>query len=507
VLLLLSLFTAIAILPHRQGAIRRKRYPRREFTYRGLVRVFRILGLIALLIPQMSAQAVKPRKVAAKRLLQLVEVFNANDWNAFQASYTASFVSVPPDVPLGRKFFRQRTAGLDPRKLEKDTATHAVFLFQEHNSDQFSRITVDVEPEAPHRIIKLQMEPIERPAEFPYGTLTEAEVVSQARQRLHALVADGHFSGVLVIQHNGATVDSEVTGEADRTRHIANTIDTRFRIGSMNKMFTAVATLQLVAAGKLQLDTPIGRYLPDYPNKEAAAKVTVRHLLTHTGGTGDFFGPEFDAHRQTLRTHEDFVALFGPRPLAFEPGSRYEYSNFGFLILGAIIDRVSGQSYYDYVQDHVYAAAGMDSTGSEPESVAVPRRAIGYTQADDKPWRPNDAYLPYRGASAGGGYTTAGDLLRFSEALQQHKLLDAKSTQLLLTPYNPRGIAESYGFGFQIDRQPSGVCFGHSGGSPGQAAMLEVCPEAGYTIVWLANVDPPGAFLLTEYLLHRLPRQ
>jgi CubicO group peptidase (beta-lactamase class C family) len=231
----------------------------------------------------------------------------------------------------------------------------------------------------------------------------------------------------------------------------------------------------------------------------------VRHLLTHTGGTGDFFGPEFDSHRLTLRTHEDFVALFGPRPLRFEPGARYEYSNFGFLILGAIIDRVSGQSYYDYVHDHVYAPAGMDSTGSEPENVAIPRRAIGYTQPDDKPWQPNDASLPYRGASAGGGYTTAGDLLRFSKALQQHKLLDAQTTQLLLTPYYARGIDGSYGFGFQIDRQPSGVCFGHSGGAPGQAGMLEICPQAGYTIVWLANVDPPGALLLTEYLLHRLP--
>ncbi len=101
----------------------------------------------------------------------------------------------------------------------------------------------------------------------------------------------------------------------------------------------------------------------------------IRHLLTHTGGTGDFFGPDFDSHRQTLRTHEDLVALFGPRPLRFEPGTRFEYSNYGFLILGAIIDRVSGQSYYQYVHDHVYVPAGMDATGSEPELVLVPGRA------------------------------------------------------------------------------------------------------------------------------------
>ena len=121
------------------------------------------------------------------------------------------------------------------------------------------------------------------------------------------------------------------------------------------------------------------------------------------------------------------------------------------------------------------------------------------------PVHPDDAFLPYRGASAGGGYTTAGDLLYFARALQDHKLLDAKDTQLLLTPSGLQGGGERYGLGFGIDREPSGVCFGHSGGSPGQAGILEICPQVGYTMVWLANVDPPAALPVTDYLLHRLP--
>jgi CubicO group peptidase (beta-lactamase class C family) len=193
--------------------------------------------------------------------------------------------------------------------------------------------------------------------------------------------------------------------------------------------------------------------------------------------------------------------------LRFTPGTRFDYSNYGFLILGAIIDRVSGESYYQYVQDHVYAVAGMVATGSEPEDVAVSKRAIGYTQEGGEAWHPNDAYLPYRGASAGGGYTSARDLLRFADALQRHKLLSAHDTQLLLTPTDAQGGGNHYGLGFQIQHEPAGVCFGHSGGSPGQSAMLEVCPEAGYTIVWLANTDPPGALLLTDYLLHRFPKR
>ena len=145
-------------------------------------------------------------------------------------------------------------------------------------------------------------------------------------------------------------------------------------------MFTSVATLQLVEAGKLALDDPIGKHLPDYPNKDVASKVTVRHLLTHTGGTGDIFGPEFDQNRLKLRGHSDYVKLYGSREPLFDPGARYEYSNYGFVLLGALIEAVSGESYYDYVREHVFRPAGMTATDSLPESEDVPNRAAGYTR-------------------------------------------------------------------------------------------------------------------------------
>jgi CubicO group peptidase (beta-lactamase class C family) len=144
----------------------------------------------------------------------------------------------------------------------------------------------------------------------------------------------------------------------------------------MNKMFTAVATLQLVEAGELALDEPIATYLPDYPNADLASKVTVRHLLSHTGGTGDFFGPEYDEHRLELREHSDYVDLFGERGVLFEPGSRWEYSNCGLILLGALIEAVTGASYYDYVREHVFQPAGMTSTDSLPEAENVPERAV-----------------------------------------------------------------------------------------------------------------------------------
>jgi D-alanyl-D-alanine carboxypeptidase len=350
----------------------------------------------------------------------------------------------------------------------------------------------------------LEMHPIPRPPEFAIAHLGGNELIVALRKRVDAEVAADRFAGALLVAKDGKPVFEQAYGMADREDHVPNTLKTRFRIGSMNKVFTAVATLQLVAAGKLGLDDPLGKYLTDYPNKEAASKVTIRHLLTHMGGTGDFFGPEFDQHRLELRTHEDYVKLFGSRPLKFEPGSRWEYSNYGFLILGAVIDKVSGQNYYDCVRDHVYEPSGMGSTGSEPEDETVPDRSVGYTKFRSSNWQRNTDFLPYRGASAGGGYTTVGDLLRFANALQEHKLLDAHYTEMLTT--GKEGTpGKSYAFGFG-DRVLNGNrCFGHPGGSPGMNGEPAVCPGAGYVVVALANLDPPAAQRITDFVVNRLP--
>jgi CubicO group peptidase (beta-lactamase class C family) len=278
-------------------------------------------------------------------------------------------------------------------------------------------------------------------------------------------------------------------------------------MASMGKMFTAVATLQLVKAGKLKLDEPIGKYLTDYPNKELASKVTIRQLLSHTGGTGDFFGPEFDRHRLELRTHEDYIHLFGSRPPRFEPGSRFEYSNYGFVILGAVIDRVSGQNYYDYVRDHVYTPAGMTSTAlPEPTGQPVPNLSLGYTKrGGGSTWHTDMGSPQFRGTAAGGGYTTVGDLLHFANALQVHKLLDADDTELLTNGQIGMPIGGHYAFGFEEFIVNGLRCFGHGGLGPGCNNDLKICPAAGYIVVVLANMDPPAGQRISSYIVSRLP--
>src|SRR5206468_2141520 len=361
--------------------------------------------------------------------------------------------------------FREMTGGFDLKKLEPSTPDTQLALLQERNSDQFARLTLEVEKAEPHKIVSLGLMAIPRPPEFPLPHVSGSELIATVRKKLDQDAAAGRFAGTVLIARNGQPVLAEAYGLSDREHRTPNKLNTRFRIGSMNKMFTATATLQLVQAGKLGLNDPLGKYLPDYPNKDVASKVTIHHLLTHTGGTGDIFGPEFDSHRLQLRTLNDYIKLYGARGLAFEPGKQWDYSNYGFILLGAIVEKVSGQSYYDYVRDHIFTPAGMTRTASDPEDVPVPDRAIGYMGAGDAS-KPNTETLPYRGTSAGGGYTTVEDLLRFANALTAHKLLNERYTELLTSAKPETGDAH-YAYGFQDETRGGVRSFGHSGGAPG----------------------------------------
>jgi CubicO group peptidase (beta-lactamase class C family) len=336
----------------------------------------------------------------------------------------------------------------------------------------------------------------------PRLTPKEAKDIAGVKAAVRRMASGGEFSGAMLIAKKGKVLFSRAYGLADRQRRVPNTLDTRFRIGSMNKMFTAVAILQLIEAGKLEPSAPFGKYLTNYPNKDVSDKVTVHQLLTHTGGTGDIFGPDFEAHRKELRTLADYVELYGERGLEFEPGSRWAYSNYGFILLGAVIEKVTGQSYYDYVQEHIYEPAGMSRTGSLPEEQALPDRSIGYTRPPGTTrWSPNIDTLPYRGTSAGGGYSTVRDLARFADALLSHKLLDSDSTELLITGKVEAPGRLKYAYGFEDGRDTAGNgSIGHGGGAPGMNGDLRIYPKSGHVVAVLANIDPPAAERVTAWV-------
>jgi CubicO group peptidase (beta-lactamase class C family) len=446
-----------------------------------------------------------PDTAAGHQCAAWLESFNRGDFNAhrefLQKNSPSRVSSLYREMNL-----RQRTGGFEVKRIEESTATKVVALVQERLSDQMARLTLEVQAEEPHPITSIELRTVPRPAEFVLPHLSQSGLITATRKTVEDEVAADRFAGAVLIVQNGKPVFSEAYGLADRERKTPNTVKTRFRIGSMNKMFTAVAILQLAQALKLQVSDTVGKYLTDYPNKDIASKVTIDQLLTHMGGTGDIFGPEFEAHRLEQRTLQDYVKLYGNRAPKFEPGSRWEYSNYGFILLGAIIERVSGQSYYDYVREHIYEPAGMTSSGSEPEDKAVSDRSIGYTMLNSTAWTPNTDTLPYRGTSAGGGYSTVEDLARFAEALHSHKLLDALYTEMLTT--GKAGTPDrSSAYGFE-DRLVNGTrCFGHGGGAPGMNGDLKICPGPGYVIAVLANLDPPAASRVSDFITNRLPEK
>lgn len=442
-----------------------------------------------------AAMAVAPATDPARQALDAwLDAFNANDrarLQAFRDRYQPGF---DVDGMLG---FHQQTGGFVLIRREPSAPGSAQALVQEADSETVARVRASVQPGKP---LVLDIDAIERPADLRIPRLDQAGAIAALVAKADEGAGKDAFSGVLLVAHGNEVLLQRAWGMADRAKRTPVTVDTKFRLGSMGKMFTAVATLQLVQAGKLSLDGTVGQYLPGYPNAQIAT-VTIRQLLTHAGGTGDIFGPEFDKQRLSLKTHDDYVRLYGARAPTHPPGKGYEYSNYGFVLLGAIIEHASGQSYYDYVQQHVFAPAGMRESGALPEDADVPDRARAYTRKDEQ-WVDAADTLPYRGTAAGGGYSTASDLLKFARALRSGKLLPpallAEATRKQ-TPW--------YGYGFMVGERQGVAGFGHGGGAQGMNGALEVFPGQDDIVIGLANLDPPVVDRLAEYYTARMPLQ
>ena len=337
------------------------------------------------------------------------------------------------------------------------------------------------------------------------GVFDVFEELRRIEVRSEKLVENDQFSGALLVARHNKILFQKAWGFADREAGKNNTVLTQFRLGSMNKMFTAIATLQLVESSKLALDDPIGKYLQDYANQDVRSKVTIRHLLTHTGGTGDIFGPNFRRNRLRLREHSDYIKLYGHRDLLHEPGAEVRYSNYGYVLLGALVEEASGISYYEYLKRNIFQPAGMTSTDSLPESESVSHRSVGYMEHNGT-WRSNAETLPWRGTAAGGGYSTIGDLFLFAEALESEKLIPEKVLSEATKAQSRRSGQRSMrrGYGFALQGEGLGRRYGHGGGAPGMNGVLYIYPEIGYVVICLSNFDPPAASRLVRPFVQSL---
>jgi CubicO group peptidase (beta-lactamase class C family) len=250
--------------------------------------------------------------------------------------------------------------------------------------------------------------------------------------------------------------------------------------------------LQLAEQGRLSVEDRIIDHLPDYPNEEVAKKVTLHHLLTHTSGLGDFFTPEFyETSSDRFRDVEDYLPLFVDAPLRFGPGAQFSYSNAGFMVLGLIIEKVTGQSYFDYVMENIYQPSGMIHTDAYELDYAVPNLAVGYTKQGTT-FKNNYYTNPVKGGPAGGGYSTVEDLLNFSKALLSHKLLSPEWTEILLKGKVDSVLMSSgtkYAYGFHDKKVEGHRVVGHGGGAPGVCSNLDIYLDLGYTVIVLSNMD------------------
>jgi len=424
-----------------------------------------------------------PETAAGRQANAYLQAFNSQDESIMRAFLEkhlaqASLEARPVDERMA--IYRRLTtdlAKLTPVKIMK-AEEYALIVIAHSSTDEWVQLVFDIDEEPPHGIAGISIRLLPEPPDLdePTTPLTEAAMQEELRAYMAGLVDKDGFSGVVLVAKGEKPFFHEAYGMASKEYNVPNLKDTRFSLGSINKFMTEIAVEQLAGKGMLGLDDKIGKYLPDYPNRDAAAQVTIRQLLDMTSGIGDFFGDKFDATpKDRIRDLKDYLPLFAEEPLLFVPGTSSQYSNGGYVVLGLIIEKASGKTYFDYVRDNIYAVAGMNDTEHLEADVPAANVASGYTRKwvengeAGAYWRNNIYSRPARGSSAGGGYSTAEDLVRLIGAIRSGKI-----------PAPER---------WRLAAAQGGAL---AGGAPGINAFLGTVGD-DYVAVVLSNYDPPAA--------------
>jgi len=456
---------------------------RREYS---IVTLLAILAVI--LNAGAAAQGVNPEGApATARLKAYLEAFNSGSPDKLRGFFLAHYAeSALKETSVEQRVGRYaatkaRLQSVQLKKIVVERSAETFALAKAGNGQDFL-LRAHVEKELPNKLLYIFFEPVDDPNNLtiPDPKADDQELAAAVRTFLDTQTKADEFSGVVLVAKNGQVLFHEAYGFADRDKKIPNRKDTKFNLGSINKIFSRAAIHQLEKQGKLSLDDRIGKYVPDYPNRQAADKVTIRHLLDMTSGIGDFFGRRYEATpKEKIRTLQDYLPLFADLPLEFEPGTNNRYSNGGYIVLGVIIEKASGLDYYSYVRENIFKPCGMLDTDSYARDAGIPNLALGYTREGRSggPRVLNHATLPGRGSSAGGGYSSAQDMLTYVMALKEGKIF-------LPDIANGLGIA---------------------GGAPGINSNVEWDPRRGYIVIVLTNFDPPTAGQAARRIMSWLP--
>ncbi len=460
-----------------------------------------------------NAQVTLPETFAGRHFAAFTKAFNSGDEEQFKAWLLTDAKAVDSTEVYERRFqfmqrFSQNLGGIEIKEVmesEEYTITALVKAVAPQGMMEWLIFTFSYDSVAPHGLLGIGLQPGEDPEDrLPDGELTDEMLTAYLDEYIDKLDQRERFSGAVLIANDGKPFYTKAVGLASKRYNIPNQLDTKFNLGSMNKMFTGVAIAQLAQQGKLSFDDPVGKFLPDYPNAEVAEKVTIHHLLTHTSGMSDYWEELFDARFWEIKTVQQLADLTAEKPLDFEPGAQFQYSNAGPVVLGLIIEKITGQSYYEYVRENIYQPAGMINTDCYEIDKPVPNLAIGYTRMNydgsrlGDGWRNNLMMHAGKGGPAGGGYSTVEDLLRFDIALRGHKLLNETYTDTVITGKVEMMPHMKYAYLFGDEDVEGERIVGHNGGAPGISAQLDMYWTSGYTVAVLANYDGAAGMMATK---------
>jgi CubicO group peptidase (beta-lactamase class C family) len=308
------------------------------------------------------------------------------------------------------------------------------------------------------------------------------EPVSRMEQVIQSYVDGKKFMGTVLVAQNGKILLDKGYGSANLEWNIPDSPSTKFRIGSMTKQFTAAAILLLEERGKLKTDDLIKKYMPDAP--AAWDKITIFNLLTHTSGIPSFTSfPDYRSTEATPTTPEKLVERFRDKPLDFQPGEKWDYSNSGYVLLGYLLEKISGQTYKEFIQENIFKPLGMNDSGYDSNSAIIPHRASGYTPTPNGPVNAGyiDMTIPF---SAGALYSTTDDLLRWEQGLFGGKVLSAASLKKMTTPFK-----NDYAFGLGVRSDKGHTVIEHGGGIEGFNTQMSYFPEDKLTVIVLSNLN------------------
>ncbi len=346
--------------------------------------------------------------------------------------------------------------------------------------------------------------PVPPPTSTLAPTISASDLNSWVNTYFTSLVENHVFTGSVLIARSGQILVDAGYGLADRDRNIPNTPQTKFRIASLTKQFTAMAILMLQARGKLDVRDSICKYLSDCP--AAWLMITIHHLLTHTSGIpNETEDPAYPVFKKTPAAPAQTIARIQDKPLDFQPGEKWSYSNSGYILLGEIVERVSGQSYEAFLQQNIFGPLGMTSSGYDHNRSDL---AVGYLDrfsvADYI-----DMSIPF---SAGALYSTVEDLYRWEQALYTDRLLPRDLRDRMFTGYAaipgqspvPDSTDWAYGYGWMLAKEGGRELLMHTGSTDGYASIIARYPDDKVTIILLSNIQRTDIYFIQSAIFNRL---